>query len=68
MVTVQLETNDGNVLGSTRFVYKDEICTGFQKIACSINYGGEFIQAFCNRGSKKGPATSNQPETNRGKD
>lgn len=68
VVTVQLETNDGRVLGSTKFVYKEEICTGFKKIVSSTNYRGKLLQAFCNKETKKTLVTNSQTETHPGKD
>jgi len=63
VVTVQLETNDGRVLGSTKFVYKEEICTGFKKIVSSTNYRGKLLQAFCNKETKKTLVSNSQTET-----
>lgn len=68
VVVVQLETNDGKVLGSTKFVYRDEISAGFQKIVCSNNYGGKLVKALSNMGAKKNPAVNNQIKTDPGKD
>ena len=67
LVTVQLETNDGRVLGSTQFTYKEEICSGFQKIVCSANYRGKFMKAFSSNGPNKDSATTDQNETETGK-
>lgn len=63
VVAIQLETNDGRVLGSTTFIYKEEICTGFQKILCSTNYRGKFFKAFSNEETKKGSVANGQHET-----
>ena len=67
LVTVQLETNDGRVLGSTQFTYKEEICSGFQKIVCSANYRGKFMKAFSSNGPSKDSLTTDQNETETGK-
>ena len=67
LVTVQLETNDGRVLGSTQFTYKEEICSGFQKIVRSANYRGKFIKAFSSNGPSKESVTTEQNETETGK-
>lgn len=62
VVTVKLETNDGEVLWSTTFVYKDEICSGFQKIVCSSNYGGKLLKAFSGKGTRKNPDNNTEQE------
>ena len=67
LVTVQLETNDGRVLGSTQFTYKEEICSGFQKILCSANYRGKFMKAFSSNEPSKDSATTDRNETETGK-
>ena len=67
LVTVQLETNDGRVLGSTQFTYKEEICSGFQKIVRSANYRGKFINAFSSNGPSKESVTTERNETETGK-
>ena len=67
LVTVQLETNDGRVLGSTQFTYKEEICSGFQKIVCSANYRGKFMKAFSSNGPSKDSVTTDRNETETGK-
>lgn len=66
VVVVQLETTDGKVLGSTKFIYKEEISTGFRKLVCSKNYGGRFLKALSNVATKKDPALNSQ--TSQGKD
>ena len=66
VVVVQLETTDGKVLGSTKFMYKEEISTGFRKLVCSKNYGGRFLKALSNVVTKKDPALNSQ--TSQGKD
>ncbi|KAL9951591.1 hypothetical protein ACROYT_G044275 [Oculina patagonica] len=63
VVVAQLETNDGKVLGSTKFVYKEEISTGFRKLVCSKNYGGKLVKALSNIGVKKNPALNHQTKT-----
>ncbi|KAJ7383819.1 hypothetical protein OS493_025691 [Desmophyllum pertusum] len=63
VVVAQLETSDGKVLGSTKFIYKDEISTGFRKIVCSKNYGGKLVKALSSIGTMKDPAQSNQTKT-----
>ena len=65
-MTVQLETNDGKVLGSTKFIYKDEICSGLQKTVCSVNYGGKLVKALSNKGNTKSSAFNDQQETQSG--
>lgn len=67
LVTVQLETNDGRVLGSTQFTYKEEICSGFQKIVRSANYRGKFIKAFSSNGPSKESVTTERNEIETGK-
>lgn len=67
VVVAQLETTDGKVLGSTKFIYKEEISTGFRKIVCSKNYGGRFVKALSNVGTKKDPALNSQTKTSPGK-
>ena len=68
VVVVQLETNDGKVLGSTKFIYKEEISAGFKKIVCSKNYGGKLVKALSSMGTKKNPVLNNQTKTDPGKD
>jgi len=60
VVVVQLETTDGKVLGSTKFIYKEEISTGFRKLVCSKNYGGRFLKALTNVATKKDPVLNSQ--------
>lgn len=67
LVTVQLETNDGRVLGSTQLTYKEEICSGFQKIVCSANYRGKFMKAFSSNEPSKDSVTKDRNETETGK-
>ncbi|PFX19131.1 uncharacterized protein LOC111338606 [Stylophora pistillata] len=64
VVVAQLETTDGKVLGSTKFLYKEEISTGFQKIVCSKNYGGKLIKGLSDFGAKEDPVTVNESEAN----
>ena len=68
IVVAQLETTDGKVLGSTKFLYKEEISTGFQKIVCSKNYGGKLIMGLSDFGAKEDQAMANESEANQGKD
>ena len=68
VVVAQLETTDGKVLGSTKFIYKEEISTGFQKLVCSKNYGGRFVKALFSTGTKKDPPLNSQASTSPGKD
>ena len=68
IVVAQLETTDGKVLGSTKFLYKEEISTGFQKIVCSKNYGGKLIMGLSDFGAKEDQAVANESEANQGKD
>nr|XP_058965708.1 uncharacterized protein LOC131792352 isoform X2 [Pocillopora verrucosa] len=65
IVVAQLETTDGKVLGSTKFLYKEEISTGFQKIVCSKNYGGKLIMGLSDFGAKEDQAMANESEANR---
>ena len=66
VVTVKLETNDGEVLGSTTFLYKDEICRGFQKIVCSSNYGGKLLKAFSGKGTRNNPDNNTEQAAHSG--
>lgn len=68
VVVAQLETTDGKVLGSTKFIYKEEISTGFRKLVCSKNYGGRFVKALSSAESKKDPPLNSQAKTSPGKD
>ena len=68
IVVAQLETTDGKVLGSTKFLYKEEISTGFQKIVCSKNYGGKLIMGLSDFGAKEDQAMANESEANQGED
>jgi len=66
VVVAQLETTDGKVLGSTKFIYKEEISTGFQKLVCSKNYGGRFLKALSLAETKKDPPPNSQTKTSPG--
>ena len=68
VVVVQLETTDGKVLGSSKFIYKEEISNGFRKLVCSKNYGGRFVKAVFGVGTKKDPALNSQTKTSPGKE
>lgn len=64
VVVAQLETTDGKVLGSTKFLYKEEISTGFQKIVCSKNYGGKLIKGLSDFGAKEDLLMASESEAN----